>query len=69
METRILSVCDVADSMMSHRPYRQALPVEEVTDALARGKGTKFDADAVECVSYLLGRDLNDACFPSLKRY
>jgi PAS domain S-box-containing protein/putative nucleotidyltransferase with HDIG domain len=69
METRILSVCDVADSMISHRPYRQALPVEEVTGALARGKGTKFDPDAVECVSYLLGRNLNDACLPSLKRY
>jgi len=69
METRILSVCDVADSMISHRPYRQALPVEEVTGALAWGKGTKYDADAVECVSYLLGRNLNDACLPSLKRY
>jgi PAS domain S-box-containing protein/putative nucleotidyltransferase with HDIG domain len=69
METRILSVCDVADSMISHRSYRQALPREEVVDALLQGKGTKFDAGAVECVLGMLGRNLNDACFPSLKRY
>jgi len=69
METRILSVCDVTDSMISHRSYRQALPREEVADALLLGKGTKFDAGAVECVLGVLDRNLNDACFSSLKRY
>jgi PAS domain S-box-containing protein/putative nucleotidyltransferase with HDIG domain len=69
METRILSVCDVTDSMISHRSYRQALPREEVADALLLGKGTKFDAGAVECVLSVLDRNLNEACFSSLKRY
>jgi HD-GYP domain-containing protein (c-di-GMP phosphodiesterase class II) len=69
METRILSVCDVADSMISHRPYRQPLPVEVVTDELTQGKGTKFDAGAVECVLGLLAGNTHDACFSSLKRY
>ena len=69
METRILSVCDVADSMVSHRSYRQALPREEVADTLLRGKGTKFDAGAVECVLSVLNRNTYDACFASLKRY
>ena len=69
METRILSVCDVVDSMVSHRSYRQALPREEVADTLLRGKGAKFDAGAVECVLSVLNRNTYDVCFASLKRY
>lgn len=64
IETRILSVCDVADSMISHRSYRQALPREEVADVLVRGKGSKFDADAVECLLGLLDSNRYCACFP-----
>lgn len=69
IETRILSVCDVADSMISHRSYRQALPREEVADVLVQGKGSKFDADVVECLLGLLGSNMNGACFSSVKRY
>ena len=69
METRILSVCDVADSMISHRSYRQALPVGEVADALIQGKGSKFDAGAVECMLGLLKRNMYGPCFSPLKRY
>jgi PAS domain S-box-containing protein/putative nucleotidyltransferase with HDIG domain len=54
METRILSVCDVADSMISHRSYRPAMAREKVADVLVQGKGTKFDADVVECVLGML---------------
>jgi PAS domain S-box-containing protein/putative nucleotidyltransferase with HDIG domain len=63
METKILSVCDVTDSMISHRAYRQALAREEVADALVQGKGTKFDTDAVECILGMLNRNAYDPCF------
>jgi PAS domain S-box-containing protein/putative nucleotidyltransferase with HDIG domain len=56
METRILSVCDVTESMISHRSYRQALPKEEVTEVLVQGKGTKFDTNVVECVLGVINR-------------
>ena len=69
METRILSVCDVADSMISHRSYRQALPMGEVVDTLIQGKGSKFDAGAVECLLGLLKRNMYGPCFSPLKRY
>ena len=67
METRILSVCDVTDSMISHRAYRQALAREEVADALVQGKGTTFDADAVECILGMINRNAYDPCFSADK--
>ncbi len=67
METRILSVCDVTDSMISRRAYRQALAREEVADALVQGKGIKFDAGAVECILGMLNRNAYDPCFSADK--
>jgi len=44
---RILAVADTVDSMMSARPYREALPMAAVMDELTRCAGSQFDADLV----------------------
>ncbi len=48
LEARILAVADVADSMMSHRPYRAALGQSATVDELRRGAGTAYDPAVVE---------------------
>ncbi len=50
-EARILAVADVVEAMSSHRPYRAALGVEAALAEAERGRGTLYDADAVDaCV-------------------
>lgn len=67
METKMLSVCDVAESMISHRSYRRALTREQVADVLLQGKGIKFDADTVDCVLGIMNRSTRDVCCPAGK--
>ncbi|SDJ83918.1 GAF domain-containing protein [Ferrimonas sediminum] len=53
-EARILAVADVADSMLSHRPYRPAQGFENLRQVLMEGRGSLFDATAVDlCLSIL----------------
>lgn len=40
---RILSVADAFDAMVSERPYRRALTVQEAIKELINGSGTQFD--------------------------
>lgn len=47
--SRIVSVIDAFDAMVSSRPYRQGLPLEEATRRLAAASGTQFDASVVKC--------------------
>jgi PAS domain S-box-containing protein len=42
-EARILTVADVVEAMVSHRPYRQAKNIDEVLDELIRNKGILYD--------------------------
>jgi len=52
MEARILAVADVVEAMCSHRPYRPAKTLDEAIDEIRTGRGSKFDADAVDaCVA------------------
>jgi PAS domain S-box-containing protein/putative nucleotidyltransferase with HDIG domain len=44
---RILAVADAVEAMVSHRPYRPALPLEEALGEITRGAGTRYDVDAV----------------------
>ena len=39
---RIVSVCDAVDAMLSDRPYRRALSLEQVLDQLREHSGTQF---------------------------
>ena len=51
---RILAVADVVDAMITHRPYRPALPKKLVIEELNRGCGTIYDARVVEeCLSVM----------------
>jgi PAS domain S-box-containing protein/putative nucleotidyltransferase with HDIG domain len=45
-EARVLAVADVVEAMISHRPYRPALPVEEALTEIESGAGSRYDADA-----------------------
>lgn len=47
---RILSVADAFDAMISDRPYRKALKVEQALEELNKYKGTQFDPKIVELV-------------------
>ena len=43
-EARLLAVADVVEAMVSHRPYRPALPLETVISEIEEGAGTRYDA-------------------------
>ncbi len=47
LESRIISVADVYDSLTSDRPYRKAMPPFEVREIIEKGAGTDFDPDVV----------------------
>ena len=47
-EAKILSICDVLESMTSHRPYRQALGMDATLEELRGNTGTKYDKDIVD---------------------
>jgi HD-GYP domain-containing protein (c-di-GMP phosphodiesterase class II) len=48
MGSRIVSVIDAFDAMVSSRPYRQGLPIEEAARRLTQASGTQFDPRVVE---------------------
>jgi putative nucleotidyltransferase with HDIG domain len=50
LAARIIMMSDSIDAMLSDRPYRKALTVEEVKKELTRCSGTQFDPRIVECV-------------------
>lgn len=45
--SRIVSVIDAFDAMVSNRPYREGLPFEEAERRLLQASGTQFDPDVV----------------------
>lgn len=47
MGSRIVSVIDAFDAMVSSRPYRRGLPLEEAERRLIEASGTQFDPDVV----------------------
>jgi HD-GYP domain-containing protein (c-di-GMP phosphodiesterase class II) len=47
--SRIVSVIDAFDAMVSNRPYRKGVPVEEAIRRLITDSGTQFDPDVVRC--------------------
>ena len=54
LPAKILGVADVIEAMTSHRPYRPALPVEEVIKELEVNKGKLYDSHIVDiCVELI----------------
>jgi HD-GYP domain-containing protein (c-di-GMP phosphodiesterase class II) len=47
--SRIVSVIDAFDAMVSSRPYRKGLPFEEAVRRLILASGTQFDPVVVQC--------------------
>jgi len=47
--SRIVAVIDAFDAMVSNRPYRQGVSVEEAIRRLIADSGTQFDPDVVRC--------------------
>lgn len=47
--SRIVSVIDAFDAMVSSRPYRAGLPHEEAVRRLIESSGTQFDPAVVQC--------------------
>ncbi len=54
LETRILTVCDVYDALVSDRVYRWAWTTQEALNLLRRDTGTAFDARCVSALEELL---------------
>ncbi len=48
VRARIIAVADAFDAMISDRPYRQALPIEQAINELKKNKGTQFDEEIVD---------------------
>jgi putative nucleotidyltransferase with HDIG domain len=47
---RVLAVADVADALMSARPYRAAVPVEDVLEIVRKGRATEYCPDCVDAL-------------------
>jgi HD-GYP domain-containing protein (c-di-GMP phosphodiesterase class II) len=61
LEARILAVCDAVDAMSSDRPYREAMPSQEVMAELRSSASSQFDAAVVDAfcrAAQRTGRDL-----------
>lgn len=48
--TRILSVADTLDAMVTDRPYRKGLSLQQAIDELKRCSGTQFDPAVVDAL-------------------
>jgi putative nucleotidyltransferase with HDIG domain len=53
---KILGIADVAESMMSHRPYRAALGIDVALAEIENNKGRLYDPLAVDACTALLRR-------------
>ena len=47
IEARIIGVCDVVETMSSHRPYRPSMGIGKALEEISRNSGTLYDADVV----------------------
>jgi HD-GYP domain-containing protein (c-di-GMP phosphodiesterase class II) len=57
LDTRILTVCDVYDALISKRVYRDAWSKDDALAFLRSEAGTAFDARCVEALARVVGRE------------
>ena len=57
--SRIVSVIDAFDAMVSSRPYRKGLPAEEAVRRLIQSSGTQFDPVVVQCFLSFAQSEMN----------
>ena len=53
-EARVLAVADVVEAMITHRPYRPALPLAEALAEIGPGSRGRYDQEAAEACRQLL---------------
>ena len=58
---RILAVTDAYSAMITDRPYRKALTIEEALAELVAGKGTQFDPQCVD--AFIMAMSASDETF------
>ncbi len=58
LAARILNVADTIDAMISERPYRRRISVQDVILELEREAGRQFDPHVAECAIRLIGKGL-----------
>ncbi len=56
--SRIVSVIDAFDAMVSSRPYRQGMTTDEATRRLILSSGTQFDPVIVQCFLHIAQADM-----------
>jgi HD-GYP domain-containing protein (c-di-GMP phosphodiesterase class II) len=61
LQARILAVADSCDAMMHTRPYRAALPTEEIDKIMLEGAGTQWDPHVVAAFQ-VCRQDLYSIC-------
>jgi putative nucleotidyltransferase with HDIG domain len=54
---RIFAVADVYDALISDRPYRKGLPLDQVKSMIRDASGTQFDPRAVDAFFRVLARE------------
>ena len=57
LESRIVAVADVVESMASYRPYRPALGIEAALDEIEKNKGILYDSDVVDACHRLFSEN------------
>ncbi|MDY7032848.1 MAG: HD domain-containing phosphohydrolase [Thermodesulfobacteriota bacterium] len=57
LETRILEVADVDESMSTHRPYRPALGKEKALEEISRNRGILYDQEVADaCINLFVNK-------------
>jgi len=58
LESKILIVADVVESMASHRPYRPAHGLDAAMKEIAANRGVLYDPDVVDaCITIFRDKD------------
>jgi len=60
LRSRIVSVIDAYDAMISNRPYRAGLPHDEAIRRLLADSGTQFDPMVVQCFIPIAGAEMSN---------
>jgi putative two-component system response regulator len=50
IEGRIVAVADVLDALLSERPYRPAMSIDEAVEVIREGRDTQFDPEVVDAL-------------------
>jgi putative nucleotidyltransferase with HDIG domain len=58
LEARIVTVADVVEAMVSHRPYRPSLGIDAALEELSHYRGQWYDANAVDACLHLFKQGL-----------